>query len=91
MQVNLTSADKQSETLSTRGRPGYFPNAIATFNHPGVVVNNDTLGGQGIADHVHGNISQSVRNRNSRIIEVQVGGAEKTEAPRPVVSGWRKI
>src|ERR1017187_522066 len=90
MQVNLTRADQQSETLGARCRTGYFPSAIATLNHAGVVVNNVTMGGQRVADNVHGNTSQSVRNNNRPVTEVQVGGSEKAEAARPNVRGRRQ-
>src|ERR1039458_5751318 len=90
MQVNLTRADQQSETLGARCRTGYFPSAIATLNHAGVVVNNVTMGGQRVADNVHGNTSQSVRNDNRPVTEVQVGGPEKAEAARPKVRGRRQ-
>src|ERR1035438_4064809 len=91
MQVNLTRADQQTETLGARCRTGYFPSAIATFNHAGVIVNNVTLGGQSVGDHAHGDPShQSVRNDNRPVTEVQVGASEKAEATRPNVRGRRQ-
>src|ERR1039458_7810301 len=90
MQVNLTRADQQSETLGARCRTGYFPSAIATLNHPGVIVNNVTMGGQSVADNVQGNTSQSVRNDNRPVTEVQVGGSQKAEAAQPNVRGRRQ-
>src|ERR1017187_2634491 len=90
MQVNLTRADQQSETLGACCRTGYFPSAITTFNHPSVIVNNVTMGGQSVADNVQGNTSQSVRNDNRPVTEVQVGGSEKAEAARPNVRGRRQ-